>query len=792
MIFVGSLSLIISNEMNVKLILLFLFITNLTFAQDLASVRKRLTELGSYQAVLRYENKDWVYSDFSKKIKTSNGAFLRQNPRPVSEDIKKDLLQEVFFYLRMEPETNNKEKDEIKDRLYKTLSWWLIDKPQFRWTDSALDQPRYVGTILLLLYDTLKKDQNDPKYASIVKRIKDEAANYLRYSWNFGKADDRFLNLGDDLNEDVQRMGNVGYRLYAMTAIAASLDIDDLMNSVSQIAKNQLEFQINSGKSHPIALMPDFSFHQHNYGGGQLYNLGYGLDWFNDFVGYSYYVKDSKWALNEKELDLLVGFLQEGIYPFFMENGQFVDQALGRHNQVKSTWIKFPESRARLLRNFYSNQSKERIAIDNILSDLDFKKKLGFHSYYSSDFLIADIPKYSASVRLVSDRTSGQESGDNGQKNGMQNFFSSDGSFIQYFEDLNKVKGYWDWRKVPGTTTALIDFPLPYVPYGKNYSGFSSFAGVLNTDDGALIAGNLRRKSGSYQLEMVKSYILLEDLVLFWGFGLKYQGKEEVQTTVTQESWNESAFLVDQVEKTSIDLGFENLKQIKNPIGIWNNGTGYLVFPIEDNQIAVQVTAQSKKAIWEELDQRNKAENEEYPILTISIQHSDGKELLSDSYFYWMIPEIDSNDFLKMYNQGNIDLNYLDINQLEFSESNFSLTHNKTSWFVNFKKVGESKFSLAGHNFIVSGLIGGALQAEENQFKFYLTQMEKRESLGQDFSITIDNFDDIKLPAINAWSQPLKLKPTHSGIQIYGNTMTKNPLDFGSTFHFNIPMNSAN
>ncbi|TNF43315.1 MAG: hypothetical protein EP311_03385, partial [Cytophagales bacterium] len=203
----------------------------------------------------------------------------------------------------------NVELNEIKERLYKTLAWWVIDKPQFQWTDSALDQPRYLGTILILLYDTMKADLTDPKFATRIKRIKEESADYLRYTWNFGKADDRFLNLGDDLNEDVQRMGNVGYRLYAMTAISASLDREDLMAAVSNIAKNQIRFHINSGQSHPIALMPDFAFHQHNYGGSQIYNLGYGLDWFNDFVAYAYYVKDTKWALTKEELKILSGFL---------------------------------------------------------------------------------------------------------------------------------------------------------------------------------------------------------------------------------------------------------------------------------------------------------------------------------------------------------------------------------------------------------------------------------------------------------------------------------------------------
>lgn len=774
-----------------SLTFILLFVFNFLSAQDLASVRKRLTEMGAYKSVLRYEDKNWSYQTFKKKINDSNGSFLRTNPRPTSADIKKDLLQEVFYFLRMQSEGKEPvEINEIKERLYKTLAWWVIDKPQFRWTDSALDQPRYLGTILILLYDTMKADLANPKYAPRIKRIQEESANYLRYTWNFGKAEDRFLNLGDDLNEDVQRMGNVGYRLYAMTAISAALDREDLMGSVSKIAENQIQFHINTGQSHPIALMPDFALHQHNYGGGQMYNLGYGLDWFNDFVAYAYYVKDSKWALEKDQLKLLAGFLEKGIYPFFLENNQLVQQALGRHNQVKSTWIKFPESRAKLLRSFFSEGSAERIAIDRVLSDLDFKKNTGFHSFYSSDFLIADLPKYTASVRLVSDRTSGQESGDQGQRNGMQNFFSSDGSFIHYKPGFDEVKGAWDWRKVPGTTAALIDYPLPAVPYGKNYSGFSSYAGVLNTEKGALIAGNLRRKSGSYELEMVKSYLLLQDVVFFWGFGLKYENKEEVHTTVTQESLHENALFLNGSEKLSLGLGFEKHMEADIPIGVWNDDTGYIIFPVEEKDIQVSLVAKPTNTKWDQLDQRNKPENNEIPLLTISVKHAENATMYNDSYFYMMIPEISKEEFIQLYNEGAVDFPSLGIEQFTYSGSKFSLVHDSSAWFVNFRKAAKSEFTISDYKFSVSGLIGGAFQFKDENLNLNITQMEKRESIGQDFLITIDNFGPINISSPSVLSQPIKVQNSQSGIQISGNTETKNPLEFGSTFRFDIPLKS--
>lgn len=770
-------------------VFLFFLSSQVVFGQEFPNIRKRLSELSAFQSIIKLEDKDWSYASFQKTINDSNGAFLRANPRPTSTDIKKDLLQEVFYFLRMQSQgIENVELDEIKERLYKTLAWWLIDKPQFRWTDSALDQPRYLGTILILLYDTMKADLTDPKFATRIKRIKEESADYLRYTWNFGKADDRFLNLGDDLNEDVQRMGNVGYRLYAMTAISASLDREDLMAAVSNIAKNQIRFHINSGQSHPIALMPDFAFHQHNYGGSQIYNLGYGLDWFNDFVAYAYYVKDTKWALTKEELKILSGFLQKGIYPFFLENGQLVQQALGRHNQVYESWIQFPETRAKLLRSFFAPNSEERLQIDRVLTDLSFEKNTGFHSFYSSDFLIADVKKYAASVRLVSDRTSGQESGDEGQRNGMQNFFSSDGSFFHYFPGLDRIKGAWDWRKVPGTTTAQIDIPLPLVPYGKGYSGYSSYSGVLSSFRGGMIAANLRRRTGDYQLEMVKSYLLLPDLVLFWGFGLKYDGTETVLTTITQELFEEGAMYLEGHITSSLTLGEKRHSQIALPVGIWNSGNGYLLFPVGENQLDFQLSTLETPTQWELLDQRNSQLSEKPPLLSLAIIHQNEGKKMAGEYFYLMVPDIGKEDFIKLYNLGDIDFSGLGLSQLNYSGSNLSLVKDEVAWFVNFRQVAESKFSLGTKNFVITGLIAGSVEIESDRLKMRLAQMEKRNSQGQEFSVRIDNFESKSIPSSSGLLNPINVISSQDGLQFSGNTAPKYPLEFGSTFQISFPL----
>lgn len=129
----------IKENFGIVSLLLFFFCGDL-LAQDLPAIRTRLTELSAFSSILSYEDRNWSYEDFKKRINDSNGAFLRENPRPTSADIKTDLIQQVFFFLRnQKEEVSSAMIHEQKDRLYKTLSWWIIDKPQFRWTDSALD-----------------------------------------------------------------------------------------------------------------------------------------------------------------------------------------------------------------------------------------------------------------------------------------------------------------------------------------------------------------------------------------------------------------------------------------------------------------------------------------------------------------------------------------------------------------------------------------------------------------------------------------------------------------------------
>lgn len=756
--------------------------------QDMTQLRNRLVDLNGFESIKSRKNKQFGIADFQKKVNVSTGAFDRANKRPITTDIKTDILQLALYYQdKIKTTAPEKELSEIKLILYRSLYYWLHDKPQFRWTDSALDQPRYVAAILFSLYKDLDKDLEDPELRSLVNGILVDAANYVRYSWNFGKSSSSFLSLGDNLNEDVQRMGNVGYRLYSLISISAAINNPGLIDTLSIIAKNQLPIKMNTGNEYPIALMPDFSLHQHNYGGSQIYNLGYGLDWYSDFVAYAYYAKGTKWALNNEELITLVNFLDHGLYPFFLPNGQVVDQVLGRHNQLPKYYSSFPVNRTKILRSFFDSGTPERMRIDKVLDDPNFTKDQGHRGFYTSDLMLTKTGNYSASVRFISDRTSGQESGDNGQKNGMENFFFSDGSFLLYKNNRESGKGAWDWRMVPGTTTELIDFPLPFVPYGKGYSNKKSFAGILEAKHGVLGSFTIDRTSPESTVTAVKSYALLEDLFLFEGHNINYSGKGKVVTTVTQEQVTGKVTLFEGDSEKEIMLGEEFEKISNKPIGVWHNNVGYLLLPSKSGSLKWGMSLHERRTRWQQLDSRNTGDESLLKLFSLNLVHGLSSRIEFPDYLYVVLPEISYEEFKASYNEGEVDLIKLGLKIESRSNENLIFYYKEDPYFMNFRSIAESKIQIDSYQLNISGLITGTICSHSEHLGLKFAQLEKRDNLGVDFTIKIS---DLILPqelTNDELSDKLRVTIMPDGSKIEGNSKPKNMHYFGSSFLINLP-----
>ncbi|MHA7129379.1 polysaccharide lyase family 8 super-sandwich domain-containing protein [Algoriphagus namhaensis] len=757
-----------------------------TQAQNLNQIRQRQTETNLFALTLRQENPKWNFDGFSKNIDPQSGAFARQNKRPTSADLKGDILQSVLYLQRKNAEgLPDSELNEIKARVYQALAYWLTDRPQFRWTDSAIDQPRYLGVVLLSLQPFFAQDQNNPAFADKIRTIRQQASEYIRFSWNFGKGDQRFLSTGEVMTEDVQRMGNVGYRLFGLGSIATAIEDFGALDTLAMIASKQFGFHLNTPKYHPHALMADYSLHQHNYGGGQIYNLGYGLDWFNSFVSYAHYMDQSPWQLDSEHLIRLAKFLEQGIYPLFISADQVVMQATGRHNQLPEFYSEFPTERAKLLRSMLGPNSEEGKRITAILHDAKFEHNTGYRAYYTSDLLLAKNSNYAASVRMVSARTSGQESGDENQQNALANFFFSDGSFLLYDPKRDLGMGAWDWRLVPGTTTPQISLPLPFVPYGKGYDSHNTYAGILETSSGVLGSFYLDRSHPKATAKGNKSYALLENLIFFHGNNLAESSGAKLITTIDQTEFREEVVLYRGQEEEVLSFGEKNF-DVKEPIALYHDGLGYIIWPIQGQTLKLSVNIEPKKTQWNVLDSRNTLEEKELTIFQLLIDHGKGGNLTSTGYNYLILPTSTPEVLKDKYNSGDFQGGSLNFRLLSQTMDQVSFEAEGAAYFVNYHQNAKSRLLVEGNELEIKGSLSGRVSLTNKELELNLAQMNKPDTGGANFEIRSSSAVNLQVNGQDYLKNPITL--ANSSKEIKGNTAPKVTEELGKTFTLSLKL----
>ena len=206
----------------------------------------------------------------------ADGSFLRSNKAPTQADITDTIFKMVYAFERPDS-TAWYQNPTVQAKCYAALDYWLDHYPAFLWTGSAMAQPTALGMIMAKMYNNF---QSDTAYATTITDIKQRAKGFLRYTWSNGATTTTFNNpnLGNDPSNtyDWQRMGNMGYRIFGYTGIAAACDDSATMDTLSILMSNQLPLQINKPNLGVTAAAYDGTTFEH---GAQYYNTGYGADW---------------------------------------------------------------------------------------------------------------------------------------------------------------------------------------------------------------------------------------------------------------------------------------------------------------------------------------------------------------------------------------------------------------------------------------------------------------------------------------------------------------------------------
>ncbi len=245
----------------------------------------------------------------------------------------------------------------------------------------------------------------------------------------------------------------------------------------------------------------DNSFYQH---GPRLQAFHYGGSYARVVVDVAWQLRGTPWEMPEDKRDILSDYILEGLQ--WMCRGTYtvpstLDRAVSRGNSLRasdlrgllSLWREVDPERQEEIDAFIARQEGEGRPLD------------GYRHFPRADFSVYHQPDASVFLKTLSDRTRATESINSENLKGVPYLHSGDCYVLRDGLEYHNMQPVWDWRYLPGVTTAG--------PGGKVEQ--SPFVGGLSADPGGLTAMDYRRtdESGG-TLSMRKAWFFFDDTML--------------------------------------------------------------------------------------------------------------------------------------------------------------------------------------------------------------------------------------------------------------------------------------
>ncbi len=395
-------------------------------------------------------------------------------------------------------------------------------------------------------------------------------------------------------------------------------------------------------------LQPDGSYQYH---GRQIYFPGYWQAHFEQVSLWGELFAELPWAFETDSK----AFLHEGILngARWMIRGKFYDPfVMGRglarptEQYTRLSWLE------RMTRIDPTHAPEYRAILDHIAGKAD-APAVGNRHFWLSDYMVHSRTSYRLSVRMHSSRTSGQEAGND--ENTQNRYLSQGATAIMVDGDeYERIFPVWDWRRIPGTTTAYTTGRRGVMQAGNwGVSGYTEFTGAASNGSVGVAAMDVDWHDGdpeggrgpSHKLDpgriyVHKNWFFFDREMVALGSGIRYTGQfAPVQTTVNQ-----------MLRKTPI---FSNI----HPAGtgepdtegrsddslqwLWHGQVGYL-FPTQ--QHVVLRNESQLTGSWRSINRSYDEElTETKDRVTISLDHGDKPD--GESYAYVAVPGLSRQDF---------------------------------------------------------------------------------------------------------------------------------------------------
>lgn len=482
----------------------------------------------------------------------------------------------------------------VYDAIERGADFWITAALEDQnWWQRIIGFPKDFMASLVLMRPTLEKSNPE-----LLKRWYD----YELYSWS--------------LPEQRAQKGANGTDICKFTFATAVLTRNEALLKEVMEKVGSLICVVDGPKDEGV--QPDWSFSQHTGSGRQLYLGTYGQEYLDGALYFMELTAGTPYALPAEKSAIIENLLVDGV-AWSWYKGEFDPNQCGRKitgsNYSASTFVS-------QMRRMIALRTPQQSRLEESLRMMEGQTELtGNKAYPRHDFMIHRGKGYYSSFRMTSTRTVGNEAG-NGQ--GFDNYHTGDGAaYVKVKGDeYSPIYEVWNWRLIPGTTTAVDDKPMPRPMWGRGGGGGSDFAGVLS-DGTEGVAGFIYNKDG---VTARKSWFCFEDLHVALGAGITSDRTDAPVITV--------------INQTSLRTPIEEGSDISN---LWHYGIGYrFLSPAKAERV------QTKKD----------------DILLLTINHGAAPQ--NASYAYAVYPAVERKAFGKSRAEFKIIANTPEVQAVEY------------------------------------------------------------------------------------------------------------------------------
>lgn len=373
----------------------------------------------------------------------------------------------------------------------------------------------------------------------------------------------------------------------------------------------QEEMKVSLGEG----IQPDGSFHQH---GPQIQFGNYGLAYVGDMIKWIRMLRNTPFYFDETKLSILRNYLLDGQQCITWKN-QMDISACGRQ-----LFVNAQTGKARSLTGFFRQMEILDPANGEVYKKANqYGSLVGNKHFWRSDFQVQRNLNYYFSIKMCSERVIGAESCNS---ENLQGYYLGDGATYLYQsgKEYENIFPYWDWKKIPGTTTQQDNDELPVLT-AAGYRIKTNFVGGVSDQKNGIAAMDYNRNG----LGAKKAWFIFNDQIVCLGADITSTSGTQVTTSVNQSFLNGEVIVKTKSEKI---LPAES-SETCNPKWILHDKAGYF-FPEGGN---LKVETKTVTGSWNKVAAMYKDELIQSGIFKLWFEH--GVNPLQQSYAYCIVPQ---------------------------------------------------------------------------------------------------------------------------------------------------------